>query len=80
MKELKIMIYEGKKSTPETTVKVPLKAIGILTALTPKKVKQEMAEGGIDLRELLKAAASAKASGTLAEIEQKGKRIIISVE
>ncbi len=80
MKQLKITIYEGKKSKPETTITVPLKAIGILNALTPKKVKQEMAEEGIDLRELLKAVASAKVSGTLAEIEQKGKRIIISVE
>lgn len=80
MKQLKITVYKGNTSEPETTIKIPLTALRIVNALIPKKVREKMANEGINIQEIVKAMETGDAKGKLVEIEGKDEHIVISAE
>lgn len=80
MKGLKISIYKGDATEPDKTIRIPLAAAKMMSTLMPEGLRQKMASEGIDLEQILRAAESGGVSGTLAEIEEKGQRIVISSE
>ena len=80
MKQLKISIYKGNTSNPDTTIKIPLTALKIANALIPKKIREKMVGEGIDLQEIVKAMETGDASGKLMEIQSKDEHIVISAE
>ena len=80
MKELKIAIYKGDVSNPETTVKIPLSALKIVNALIPKKIKEKILNEGVNLQEIIKATEAEDVSGKLMEIQDKEDHIIISID
>ena len=80
MRGLKISIYKGGAAEPEKTIRIPLAVAKMMSTLMPGGLSQKMMKEGIDLKQILRAAEAGGVSGTLAEIEEKGQRIVISCE
>jgi NOL1/NOP2/fmu family ribosome biogenesis protein len=80
VKELKINIFKGDATEPETSIKIPINPLKAVKALMPDKVRKKMAEKGIDLEEIHKKIVNAEISGKILEIQDKEDHIIISVE
>ncbi len=80
MPELKIAIYKGDESAPETVVKIPLQALRIAQSVLPHRVRWAFEEEGIDWKEVIRLVEEEKVSGTLVEVQKKGHRIVVSVE
>jgi len=82
MADLKIRVFKGRESVPETTVTVPGGVLKIASKLVPKRAREALQERGIDLEEIIRLAENPDARGTLVEIEEhkKNERIVIALE
>jgi hypothetical protein len=82
MADLKIRVFKGRESEPETTVTVPGGVLKIASKLIPKRAAEALQERGIDLEEIIKLAENPDARGTLVEIEEhkKNERIVVALE
>lgn len=82
MRDLKILIYQGNESSPETTLRIPGNVLRFAVRLLPKRATAALHENGIDLDELVRLAAEEEAVGTLLEIEdhRDGERIVIRLD
>ena len=82
MEGLKIRIFKGTETEPETTITIPLLILRFASKLMPKQAASALQEYGIDLKEVVELSQQAEVRGTLVEIEKhkKGEKIIISIE
>ena len=82
MTDLKIRVFKGNGSTPQTTVTVPGGILKIASKLIPRQARHALQDKGIDLNEIIKLSENPEARGTLVEIEdhKKNERIIIALE
>ena len=74
MADLKIRVFKGRESVPETTVTVPGSVLKIASKLIPKRAAEPLQERGIDLDEIIKLAENPDARGTLIEVEDEEER------
>jgi hypothetical protein len=82
MAKLKIRIFKGGGSEPDTTVTVPVGVLKIASKLIPKKAASALEERGIDLSQIVELAQNPDVRGTLVEIEEhkKNERIVVAIE
>jgi len=82
MANLKIRIFKGDDSEPETTVTVPGGVLKIASKLIPGKAMDALHKEGIDLEEIVRLSENPEAHGTLIEVEdhRKNERVVISLE
>jgi hypothetical protein len=74
MADLKIRVFKGRESVPETTVTVPGSVLKIASKLIPKRAAESLQDKGIDLDEIIKLAENPEARGTLVEVEDEEER------
>ena len=82
MADLKIRVYKGGESDPETTVTVPGGILRIASKLIPKQAANALQEKGIELDEIVALSDNPDARGILVEVEEhsKNERIVIALE
>jgi hypothetical protein len=82
MADLKIRVFKGDASDPETTVTVPGGVLTIASKLIPKQASTALQEKGIDINEIIKLAENPDARGTLVEVEEhrKNEKTVIALE
>lgn len=82
MADLKIRIFKGGESSPETTITIPGGVLRFASRLIPKQAAIALQEKGIDLNEIVKLSENPEAKGTFIEVEEhkKNRRIIIALE
>lgn len=82
MADLKIRVFMGNDSAPQTTFTVPGGVLKVASKLIPKKLTSALQERGIDLDEIVKIADDPGVRGTLVVIEEhkKNERIVIALE
>ena len=80
MKNLKIHLYKGQKAIPEKTVTIPFSVIHIATKLLPVDLEEALNKEEIDILQCQDLAKEKGLIGTLIEIENSDKRMVISVE
>ncbi len=82
MADLKIRIFKGCESNPETTVTIPGGLLKFASKLIPKQAAIAFQERGIDTNEIVKLLENPDAKGTFIEVEEhkKNRRIIIALE
>ena len=82
MADLKIRVYKGSESDPETTVTVPGGILRIASKLIPKQAANALQEKGIELDEIVALSDNPDARGILVEVEEhsKNERIVIALE
>lgn len=82
MPDLKIRVFKGSGSEPETTVTVPGGVLKIASKLIPKQATDALQEKGINLDEIIRLSGNPEARGILVEVEEheKNERIVIALE
>ena len=82
MKGLKIRIFKGGETEPETTITIPLAIIRFATRLMPKQAVSAVEEYGVDLNQIVELSQEEDVHGTLVEIERhkKNEKVVIAIE
>ena len=82
MADLKIRIFKGGATDPETTVTIPGGVLKVASKLIPKQAAAALEEKGIDLDELVRLSQRPDVQGTLIEVEghKKGERVVVALE
>lgn len=82
MADLKIKVFKGDDSQPETTVTVPGAVLKLASRLIPKLAMDALQKEGIDVGELIKLAQNPDARGIILEVAEhrKHERIVIALE
>ena len=82
MKGLRISIFKGGETEPETTITIPVAIIRFATRLMPKQAVSALEEYGVDLNQIVELSQQEGVQGTLVEIERhkKNERVIIAIE
>jgi hypothetical protein len=82
MADLKIRVFKGSESAPETTVTIPCGILKIASSLIPRQATETLQKKGIDLDAIIRLSENPDAHGTLIEVEEhkKNEKIIISLE
>ena len=82
MASLKIRVFKGINTDPDTTFTIPLGMLKIASKMIPKKIAAVLAGKGIDLHQIVALAQKEEIRGTLVEIEEhkKDEKIVIAIE
>lgn len=82
MADLKIRVFKGGKTEPETTITIPGGVLKVASKLVPKQAATALQDKGIDLDELIKLSQNPDVCGTLVEIEEhmKNEKVVIALE
>lgn len=82
MSDLKIRVFKGGGSEPDTTVTIPGGVLKVASRLIPRKAREALEEKGIELDELVRLSEEPEVQGKLVEVEEhkKGEKVIISLE
>ena len=80
METLKLHIYKGGQTKPETIVTIPLAVLPVSVNLLPQKIQASLEKHGIDLDSLSQLVGKKARRGTLIEIEHGSEKMVISVE
>jgi hypothetical protein len=82
MANLKIRVFKGGETEPETTVTIPGDVLKVASKLIPKRAATALQNKGIDLNEIIKLSTDPEIQGTLIEVEEhkENERIVISLE
>ena len=82
MADLKIRVFKGGDSEPETTVTIPGSVLKIASRLVPKQAANALQEKGVDLDEIIRLSENPEARGTLVEVEEhkKKEKVVIALE
>jgi hypothetical protein len=82
MANLKIRVFKGAESNPETTITIPGNVLKGARKLIPKQAVSALQDKGIDLDELVKLSMNSEIQGTLVVIEEhyKQEKVEISLE
>ncbi|SPD76516.1 hypothetical protein PITCH_A980030 [uncultured Desulfobacterium sp.] len=75
-----IASYAAGQKEAEKKVKIPVSVIQVSLSLIPKKIKDDMTKEGIDLAMLKDIAQKKGLKGTLIEIEDASKKLVISID
>jgi len=80
--DLKIRVFKGGDSEPETTVTIPGSVLKIASDLIPKQAVTALQGKGVDLDEIVRLSENPDARGTLVEIEEhkKKERVVVALE
>jgi hypothetical protein len=82
MSDLKIRVFTGSETDPETTVTIPGGVLEVASKLIPKYAADALQERGINLTELVKLSKKPDVKGTLLIVEdhKKNEKIVIAIE
>jgi hypothetical protein len=82
MVSLRIRVFKGGESSPETTVSIPVAMLRFASWLLPRQTAGALREKGIELEEIIRLADNPEARGTLIEVQEhrKDQRIVIALE
>jgi hypothetical protein len=82
MGDLKIRVFKGDTTEPETTITIPGGVLKVASKLIPDRAAKALQSKGIDLDELIKLSQNPDARGTLVEIDEhkKNEKVIIALE
>jgi hypothetical protein len=82
MRSLKIKVFKGNESNPETTCTIPTAILQVAFKLVPRQAMAALREKGIELEEIIKLASNPDVHGTLLEVEdhKKNEKVIIALE
>lgn len=82
MADLKIRVFKGGETNPETTVTIPGGVLKIASKLIPKQASTALHEKGIEIDEVVKLSENPDARGTLVEIQEhkQNEKIVIALE
>lgn len=82
MADLKIRVFKGGETEPETTITIPGGVLKIAFNLIPKQAADALHGKGIDLDELVRLSENPDAQGTLLEIEdhKKNEKLVIALD
>lgn len=74
--------FEGERTSPTRTIRIPVKVFTVAASLVPHRVREELAKQGIDLDAIRQAASEISSPVTLVEVEEheKQRRIVVSLE
>ncbi len=77
---LAIHIYEGGRTEPSPSVRVPLAAVAALARLIPAPVAGRLKARGVDVERVADDAAAKLEPGVLMDIVDEGDRVVIAIE
>lgn len=82
MRSLKIRVFKGSETTPETTCTIPTAVLEVAVRLIPKQAMAVLREKGIELEEIIKLTSNPEVHGTLLEVEdhKKNEKVLITLE
>ncbi len=82
MRSLKIKVFKGSESNPETTCTIPTAVLQVAFKLIPKQAMAALREKGIELEEIIKLSSNPDVHGTLLEVEdhKKNEKVVIALE
>jgi len=82
MRSLKIRIFKGNETSPETTCTIPAAVLQVAFRLIPKQAVAALHEKGIELEEIIKLSSNPEVHGTLLEVEdhRKNEKVLITLE
>ena len=82
MANLKIRVFKGGETEPETTITIPGAVLKVASKLIPKRAATVLQNKGIDLDEIIRLSTDPEIQGTLIEVEEhkENERIVISLE
>lgn len=82
MRSLKIRVFKGGESNPETTCTIPAAVLQVAFRLVPRQAMSALRQKGIELEEIIKLSSNPDVHGTLLEVEdhKKNERVVISLE
>ena len=82
MRSLKIKIFKGDETNPETTCTIPTAVLKVAFKLVPKQAMAALREKGIELEEIITLSSNPEVHGTLLEVEdhKKNERVVIILE
>ena len=82
MADVKIRVFKGDETQPETTVTIPGSVLEVASKLIPKQAAAALQDEGVDLDELIKLSRNPEVHGTIVEVEKhkKNEKIVVSLE
>ena len=82
MRSLRIKVFKGSETSPETTCTIPAAVLEVAFKLIPKQAMAALHEKGIELEEIIRLSSDPNVHGTLLEVEdhKKKERIVIALE
>ena len=82
MRSLKVKVFKGSESSPETTCTIPAAVLQVAFRLIPRQALAALREKGIELEEIIRLSSNPDVHGTLLEVEdhKKNEKVVISLE
>ncbi len=82
MASVKIRVFKGNNTDPDTTFTIPLGVLRVASKMVPKKAVAALEDNGIDIGQIVELSHNEEIQGTLVEIEEhkKNEKVIISIE
>jgi hypothetical protein len=82
MRSLKIKVFKGSETHPETTCTIPTAILQVAFKLIPKQAMAALREKGIELEEIIKLSSNPDVHGTLLEVEdhKKNEKVVITLD
>jgi hypothetical protein len=82
MASLKIRVFKGNDSSPNTTFTIPLGVLKVASKMIPKKAAAALEDKGVDINQIVELAQHEDIRGTIVEIEEhkKNEKVIIAIE
>lgn len=82
MRSLKIRVFKGDETNPETTCTIPTAVLQVAFKLVPRQALASLREKGIELEEIIKLSSNPDVHGTLLEVEdhKKNEKVVITLE
>jgi hypothetical protein len=82
MRSLKIKVFKGSDTSPETTCTIPTAILKAAIKLIPRQAMAALHDKGVELEEIIKLSSDPNVHGTLLEVEdhKKGERVVITLE
>jgi hypothetical protein len=82
VRSLRIKVFKGSETSPETTCTIPAAVLKVAFKLVPKQAMAALHEKGIELEEIIRLSSDPNVHGTLLEVEdhKKKERVVIALE
>jgi hypothetical protein len=82
MRSLRIKVFKGSETNPETTCTIPAAVLKVAARLIPKQAMAALRDKGIELEEIIKLSSDQEVHGTLLEVEdhKKSERVVIALD
>ena len=82
MRSLRIKVFKGGETDPDTTCTIPAAVLNVAARLIPRQAMVALREKGIELEEIIKLSSDPEVHGTLLEVEdhKKNEKVVITLE